>query len=333
LGINVIATDNKYTAHTKRQLRRALTCSTAILLAVGFAVNANATFLEHWASPSQSRVEQLLSERMSSGLYDIETGGQIDLALYYAVIGQPSQTQNISDLPKLSPYLNGPITEPLKADIYVALVHEAVRKSDFITLNDLRQNYSKGFQSNLRAYTRAHAETFVLAAVDSSQSTENAVLNLVENSKFQSLGHYMRDRPDNLRRLSQLALARGDVPLAVTRAQMASLNYQSYVSTVDADPATLRGLKIKIEIALAEALSASGQMDLALRHAQTALSLADVSGNKKMAIHAEVIRGEAALETDPHLSAKLFEALIRAGDYNKESILGRRIYSGLSQAS
>jgi len=147
-------------------------------------MHAANTFMDHWDAPSEARLDKLLSERLSGNLYDVELGGQKDLAIHYAVRG------------------------------------------------------------------------------------------------------FSRDRSTSLRRLSENALARGDVTRAVSRAQDASLNYQGYIAAIQTDPLQTRGMKTLLELALAEAQLARGEADLASGHAQSALTLASASGADAYAVRA-----------------------------------------------
>ncbi len=318
----------------KSQWRKRIFGSCAIFIALSTALPSHGgSFMEHWNAPNEARVAKLLSERLSGNLYDVERGGEIDLAIFYTVRGLPPLAQTRDDLPNLQPYLDAPLAEPLKADIYVATTREALRAGDFAALRYITQNYSTKVDSNLRRYTQSYAETFLLEALGLHQDAEDALNAILETPDFQNLAHFSRDRSTILRRLSENALARGDAPLAVSRAQDASLSYQAHVAAVKANPAQTRGMKIQIELALAEALLSAGDINLANGHTQSALSLARASGAEAHAIRAEVILAEISFASLPvSVAAEQFQALSQSLSVNPEGPLALRIYSGLAKA-
>jgi len=327
-------TKQTYVVRAKEQWRQYLLGSAAVFMALSIALPSAAnTFMDHWDAPSEARLDKLLSERLSGNLYDVELGGQKDLAIHYAVRGLSPMAQSQNDLPDLSAYLDAPLAEPLKADIYVALIQEALRAGDFAQVGSMAHNYGAQVDSNLRRYTQSYAETFLLEELGLFQEAEDAIEAILETPEFQNLAHFSRDRSTSLRRLSENALARGDVTRAVSRAQDASLNYQGYIAAIQTDPLQTRGMKTLLELALAEAQLARGEADLASGHAQSALTLASASGADAYAVRAKVIQAEVSLMTMPaDVAAEQFEVLSQSVNYDLEGPLALRVQTGLAKA-
>ena len=296
-------------------------------------VPAHATFLDHWAPANEARVKQLLSQRISSDIYDVEEGGNLDLALYYAIRGQSVASKNADDLPKLKPYLDTPLSEPLKADVFIALTKEALRNADFTSMSELSDVYIKAAPSRLRQYAYAYGQTIVLSELGLYSLAENSLKELHNASDFQNLPHFARDRTDSMLRSSQNALRGGDFDAAISRAQQASIIFLSYTSLVEANSADTQGMATRIELALAEARHASGQAGFAEGHLQSALANLQSSNETVSAVRAQVIQGEISiLKSNFAAARKQFETLIRNPDYDSSGPFAPRVYDGLAQA-
>ena len=323
----------KNTARRIGWTRHLWSCLVATAILLIYNIPAYATFLGHWAPATEARVEQLMSERVSSDIYDVEEGGNIDLALYYAMRGQSLSSQNADDIPKLKPYLDTPLSEPLKADVFIALTSEALDNADFDSMSEMSDVYIKEVASPLRQYTYAYGQTIVLSELGLYSLAENSLNELQNVSSFQDLPHFSRDRTDSMLRSSQNAFRNGDYEAAISRAQQASIIFISYNSLVGASSADTKGMKTRIELALAEAWHASGQVDLAERHLQTALSYLQSSNENAIAVRAQVIQGEISILKSNFLAArKQFETLLRNPNYNSSGSLGPRVYDGLALA-
>lgn len=303
----------------------------AILLTANTA--AHATFLDHWAPANEARVKELMSQRISSDIYDVEVGGNIDLALYYALRGQSLLSRNAADMPNLQLYLDTPLSEPLKADVFIALTKEALGNADFASMSEMSDMYIKDVPSRLRHYTYAYGQTIVLSELGLYSLAENSLKELHNSFDFQNLPHFARDRTDSMLRSSQNALKSGDFEAAISRAQQASIIFLSYTSLVGANSADTQGMRTRIELALAEAWHASGQAELAERHLQSALSYLQSSNENVTVVRAKVIQGEISiLKSNFAAARKQFETLMRNPDYDSSGPFGARVYEGLAQA-
>ncbi len=307
-------------------------CISAALL-IGTPNLAHATFIDHWAPATPNQVDKLIRTRLSGDIYNVEQGGRLDLALYYAVRGQAASAQSPKDIPKLLPYLDAPIGEPLKADIYIALIREALYQDDVALAAGLEQNYSRGVQSNLRDYFKAYAHTLILEHLGLTEAAEKAISALLENSNFQALAPFARDRHDAVRRLSHLASERGDTERAFLLAQDASLSFRKYLAAVSADPIKTWGMKAKLDLTLAESLVADGQLDLAKTPLTAAKTFGTSIGHGPSEIYADIISAEMKLAAFDYEGAiEIFESVLLHPAYSNGSPLEARIYAGLSTA-
>lgn len=321
------------TARPSGRLKRSLVSSCAFLLALGVNIPSYATFIEHWAPATEARVEQLIAKRISGDFNNVEQGGTIDLALYYAVRGQVAEAQNPADLPKLLPYLNASLAEPLKADIYVAAVREAVHLGDFSLLSQIIQSYERGAPSKLRAYAKAYGRTTVMEDLGFYQAAQQGISEVIKNQDFQGLSQYARDRPDNLRRLSEMALSQGDSALAVSHAQDASLAYKKYIASINSDPIKTRGLKTKIDLALADSYLSVGQIESAKTYLTSALITAQATGDMRSEMRGQVLKGELLLlQSDPKGALSHLEGVIKNFNFENTNTIGVRAYEAMVQA-
>ena len=331
--MRVLRVGGNCAARTPRCFKQILTATSALLLALSLAAPAHAEFLGHWAAPNEARVQKLVSDRSAIDVSKLEQGAAADLALYYAIRGQGYGSERPAVLPDLNPYLNAPLPSALKADVYIALTLEALRHSDFAKISAMKSQYGQNAPSDLQRYTRAYAETIVLEGLGLYPSAEAAITGILGNPDFSTLPNFTRDRIDSTRRLSDMAYARGDFGLALSRAEEASLLFKSYSAEADLEPVAAQGLETQINLTLSKSLAAFGQLDSAGRRIETAVRLARDSGNNAALMEGRVIKGEIALAAaEPQSALEQFRAVTLNPSFNSVSAFGARTYRGLARA-
>ena len=303
---------------------------TTLFLATS-TVPAWASFHGHWAPTGEVRVKQLLSERLLIDLYDVEQGGALDLELYYAVRGQSPIHQSTSDLPNLRGYLNAPISEPLKADIFIALTREALRDDAFADLISMRRGYAREVPSNLREYTVAYSEALGLYTLGFNAAAAQAFADILATPKFHTLAHYGRDRSTTLRYLSEISLLRDDSGQAVVYAQDASFAYRDYSTISGTALKDTVAQKAKIDLSLAQALVANGQYNLASRIVETVLGLAQSKRMDVLTMGAQTLLGDLAVtQNKPNRASEYYSAVISSENHDSQSPQGARLYEALA---